>query len=212
MPRPRGVRNADFEDKRNALLDRLTDHALNTDLERASLRQFAQAAEVTEPTLRHYFTDRRGVVAAVMARIAERGSPFIALAAEPDADFDTSVKTYVDLCIAGALHAGFARAHAFGIIEGSADPELAKAYTDTLLEPSLQAVESRMKPFVDPDGKDPAQLRAIALALFGPMLVGVLHQRVLGGDEGRPLDMPDFFERLRDAVSKGFDPKADDEA
>ena len=45
MPRPAGVRNHDFEAKKTALLDTLSEFALNDDLRRPSLRQFAIAAQ-----------------------------------------------------------------------------------------------------------------------------------------------------------------------
>ena len=69
MPRPAGVRNHNFEAKRTALLETLTEFALQDDLRRPSLRQFALAAGASEPTLRHYFRDRQGVVIAILVRI-----------------------------------------------------------------------------------------------------------------------------------------------
>src|SRR6185312_2633328 len=65
LPRAKGVKNADYEAKRRELLDRMLPRFARLDLERPSLRQLAAAAEVTAPTLQHYFGDRTGVVAAL---------------------------------------------------------------------------------------------------------------------------------------------------
>ena len=69
MPRPAGVRNHDFESKRTALLDTLTQFALEDNMQRPSLRQFAIAARASEPTLRHYFRDRQGLIIAILQYI-----------------------------------------------------------------------------------------------------------------------------------------------
>ncbi len=204
MARPRGVRNPDFDEKRAALVNALVDHALNTGLTRASLRQFAIAAGVSEPTLRHYFTDRTGVVLAVMEAIAERGDRFMRFAATPLDTYEDSLKSYADLSLAGVKHGGFERAHAFGLIEGVADPKLGEAYLRLLLEPSLAAIEAKITGFIDPEGAKPDEVRAAALMFFAPMLLGVLHQHVLGGREVRPLDMQKYFGLLARGMAGAF--------
>lgn len=75
MPRPAGARNHDFDEKRAALLDALTDFALSADLRRPSLRQFAQAMNASEPTLRHYFGDRQGLIIEILENIGRKGAP-----------------------------------------------------------------------------------------------------------------------------------------
>jgi AcrR family transcriptional regulator len=49
--------------------------ALSGEIQRPSLRQLALAAETSEPTLRHYFTDRKGLVIAMMVELGERAQP-----------------------------------------------------------------------------------------------------------------------------------------
>src|SRR5690348_12324286 len=66
LPRTKGVKNADYETKRRELLERMLPRFARLDLERPSLRQLAAAAEVTAPTLQHYFGDRTGVIAALL--------------------------------------------------------------------------------------------------------------------------------------------------
>ena len=71
MSRPAGARNHDFCEKRTALLDTLTDFALAAALTRPSLRQIAIAANQSEPTLRHYFGDRQGLVLEIIENIVD---------------------------------------------------------------------------------------------------------------------------------------------
>ncbi|MEM6667558.1 MAG: hypothetical protein AAF638_14290 [Pseudomonadota bacterium] len=167
MPRPAGVRNRDFAEKRMALLDTLCDFALGSDLRRPSLRQFAMAASASEPTLRHYFKDRQGVVVAILERIGARGGPLWQTISLPAKTMATALEEYFRVSEAGMRHGGFIRAHAFGIIEGVADPVAAKAYLKNVLEPALGAVESKLA--ASGEGlSDHKLMRAAALAALAP--------------------------------------------
>lgn len=202
MPRPAGVRNRDFADKRAALVATLTDYALNADLRRPSLRQFAIAAEASEPTLRHYFNDRQGCVIAILECIGERGQALWNLIATPADDVHTAFDQYFRISEAGIRHGGFIRAHGFGIIEGVADPEVGKAYLRFVLEPALKAVERKFS--VSQAGDlDPKRLRAIALATLSPMLVMSLHQDLLGGDSEWEIDSGATLEAIQMLLSAG---------
>ena len=145
MPRPVGVRNKDFVEKRQALLDTLTQFALNADLRRPSLRQFAIAADASEPTLRHYFTDREGVVVAVLENIGRIGGPLWATIATPASDPATAITEYFRVSEAGMRHGGFIRAHAFGLIEGVANEAAGHAYLTYVLEPALSAIAEKLR-------------------------------------------------------------------
>ncbi len=158
-----------------------------------SLRQFAIKAGVSEPTLRHYFTDRQGVVIAIIGFFAEGARDWLARSAEPAATVVEAVNGYANLAMEGADTDIFAQAHAFALVESIHDPVVARAYLDLIIEPSLQAIENRMRPSVDPDGNEPERVRHAALALYGTVLIAVLHQRLLRGAEARPLDMSGFF-------------------
>lgn len=198
MPRPAGVRNHDFALKRADLVARLTDHALATDLRRPSLRQFAQACEAVEPTLRHYFGDRSGLILAILEEIGERAKPFWTLAGEPAANLDEAIAGYYRLSAAGMIHGGFVRAHAFGLIEGLADREAGAAYLRFVLEPSLAALERRLA--LTPgrlQGADRVRLRAAALSILTPLLGLSLHQDLLGGAQSDPLDMGAILSALQ---------------
>lgn len=58
--------------RREELVDRLADHLLAQGLEAASLRVLARAAGTSDRMLLYYFADKDALIAAVLARIAER--------------------------------------------------------------------------------------------------------------------------------------------
>ena len=58
--------------RRDELVDRLADHLLEQGLEAASLRVLARAAGTSDRMLLYYFADKDALIAAVLARIAER--------------------------------------------------------------------------------------------------------------------------------------------
>jgi AcrR family transcriptional regulator len=187
MPRPAGARNHDFDEKRAALLDALTDFALSADLRRPSLRQFALAAHQSEPTLRHYFHDRQGLVVEILENIGRRATPLWAMVATPSGNPATAFEEYFRISEAGMKLGGFTRAHAFGLIEGLADEVAGQAYLEHVLEPALKAVSEKLRGTPGaPKGDD--ALRAAALAALSPMLVMSLHQELLGGIKSAPID------------------------
>lgn len=187
MARTSGARNHDFEQKRATLLHVLTEFALNGEFRRPSLRQFAIAANASEPTLRHYFTDRRGLVIAIMETIGERGRPVWAEIAVPASSTSEAVQDVLRITFDGMTNGRFARAHAFGLIEGMADPQAGKAYLNHVLEPALDSVRRKLD--ATPGGPDDgAELRAAAIATLSPLIVMSLHQDLLGGRTVAPFD------------------------
>ncbi len=203
MPRPAGVRNHDFEAKRNALLDTLTQFALRDDLRRPSLRQFAIAAKASEPTLRHYFSDRQGLVIAILQHINQRALPLWDVIATGAADTATAVEEYFRVTEAGLTHGGFARAHAFGLIEGMADETVGRAYLETLLDPALDAVLRKLEATPGkPSTK--AERQAAAFMMLSPILVMTLHQQLLGGSDASPIDTDGFLKLIQGWLASGL--------
>ena len=203
MPRPAGVRNHDFEAKKTALLDALSEFALNDDLRRPSLRQFAIAAKASEPTLRHYFKDRQGLVIAILQHIHLRAIPLWDVIATGATDTATAVQEYFRVTEAGLTHGGFARAHAFGIIEGMADEKVGQAYLEFLLDPALKAVADKMDATPGTPETENAR-RASAFMMLSPILVMTLHQQLLGGKEASPVDSQGFLKLMQGWLASGL--------
>jgi AcrR family transcriptional regulator len=203
MPRPAGARNHDFGEKRLALVDLLTDFALEADLRRPSFRQFAIAANASEPTLRHYFEDRQGVILAILENMGNRGKHIWSLIALPASSQVEAVEQYYRVADAGRRHDLFTRAHAFGLIEGIADEDAGRAYLRYLLEPNLQAIIEKLG--ATPDSpQTPAALRAAAFAVLAPLLIMSIHQILLGGDKEAPIDSPATFGYLQSWLGSAF--------
>lgn len=197
------------QDRRHELLSLLAPAAIADRSAPVSLRQFAIKAGVSEPTLRHFFTDRRGVVIALIGYFAEGARRFLQESAKPEARLEDAVAGYGALALAGAQSRLFAQAHAFALVESIHDPDVAKAYLEIIIEPSLQALEQRLAPGMDPDGNaDPERVRHAALALYAPILIAILHQHLLRGEEVRPLDMTAFVADLTTLFTHGLQSKA----
>jgi AcrR family transcriptional regulator len=205
MPRPAGVRNHDFEEKRTALLDSLTDFALSADLRRPSLRQFALAVHQSEPTLRHYFTDRQGLVIDILENIGLRAGPLWAMVATPSASPAMAFEEYFRISEAGMRLGGFIRAHAFGLIEGLADEVAGRAYLEKVLEPALRAVSDKLRGTPGAPQEEFA-LRAAALATLSPLLVMSLHQELLDGARAAPIDSSAVIAQLQRWLSRALTP------
>ncbi len=60
------------DDRRTALIDLLADHVLAEGLSASSLRPLAKAAGVSDRMLLYYFKDKAEILAAVLARVADR--------------------------------------------------------------------------------------------------------------------------------------------
>ena len=201
MPRPAGVRNHNFEAKRTALLETLTEFALSDDLRRPSLRQFALAAQASEPTLRHYFRDRQGVVIAILGHIHDRAIPLWDVIKTGAPDTATAVAEYFRVTEAGLTHGGFARA--FGIIEGMADETVGQAYLEYLLDPALEAVSQKMDATPGRPETE-TERRASAFMMLSPILVMTLHQQLLGGQDASPIDTDAFMKLMQNWLASGL--------
>ncbi|AZU05031.1 hypothetical protein X907_2517 [Glycocaulis alkaliphilus] len=195
-------------DRQRELLDMLSVAAVADRSGPVSLRQFAIRAGVSEPTLRHFFKDRQGVVIAILHHFARQAGAWLALSASPADTLETAVKGYLDLALQGFDNSLFVQAHAFALVESIHDPVVGRAYLDIVVEPSLQAIEARLGPSLDPEGHNPDRVRHGALALYSTMLFAILHQRLLHGDEARPLAMNAFFSDLVTLFGGGLAPKA----
>jgi AcrR family transcriptional regulator len=173
-----------------------------------SLRQFAIKAGVSEPTLRHYFADRQGVVIAIIGYFAAGAQDWLKRSATPAASVEEAVRGYADLALEGADTDTFAKAHAFALVESIHDPVVARAYLDLIVEPSLKSIEHRLQPALDPDGVAPDRVRHGAISLYAPILIAVVHQRLLRGTEARPMDMSAFFNDLSELFAHGLKPES----
>jgi AcrR family transcriptional regulator len=199
-----GDRNRDFERKREQILDALQVRLLREDAPRVTMNEMAQAADVSLSTLRHHFGTRSDVVAAVLDRLGRLGAPYLAsVAAPPTEDVRASLTWLVRQLIRG-LRFGLGDLVGMGLSVGMRDPTVGPAFLRSMLEPMLQAVETRLAHHVRAGELADTDVRVAALALVSPLVLAVLHQKGLCGDTVRPLDLDALVEAQVDAFLHGF--------
>lgn len=196
--RTSGSRNADFEATRVSLLERVGRRLLARDGASASLRELAAAAEVSTATLRHYFVDREALVEAYFEHCHEQATRYLLLVTSHPLQEDAarSLRWALDLIRVGLENSSLSQLHALGLQAGMGSPTLGPAYLRNLLEPTLRCVEVRIERHQGRGelvGREP---RMIALQLVAPLLLAVLHQQALCGDQLRPLDTAALVEAL----------------
>lgn len=208
MPRTQGSRNADYAEERTALVTRLR-AALVTHPSPAQLsfRQLAALADVSAPTLRHYFANREGVFVAVLEDMHRQGLPYLAAAATlPIADARQSLRWFLESLLFG-WRAGVEALHRFGLTAGMGHPVLGPAYVQEILEPTLQALEARLARHVADGTLVARDVRHAALELLSPVVLALLHQDGLGGTRCRPLDVARFVEDLLESFLRAHEPR-----
>ncbi len=196
MGRPTGSRNPGYEERRTEIALRIAERITAPDGAQASFRDLASAAGVSLSTLRHYFGDRDGAVAAAMSEMRRQGEAWMQVArtVQVDLPLAASVRWYLDVFVRG-WEQGVGAMLSQGLVAGVGHPSLGPSMVDELLEPTLQATEARLAHHQQRGELDSqADLRHAALELVTPVLMGLLHQGPLGGARCRPLDVPAFLD------------------
>lgn len=192
MARTKGARNADYEAKRRELLGRLLPRFVDRTQGRPSFRQFAAAAGVTMPTLKHYFGDRSDVVAAVLEDYRRQGEPRLQLVAQPAGDFETSIREFAHELVNG-LQASDGAVRLGDVVsaslaEGLIDPEISPIALSCILNPAIEALERRLRAHIARgEMRETVDVQAAAIALLAPILLAVLHQDQMQGAGRQPI-------------------------
>ena len=194
MARTSGSRNRDYDEKRLALLRRLDPRLSDLSQTRPSFREMAGAAGVSVPTLRHYFTDREGVVQAYLVWQGGESARYRPLVATTEDPFEYSIRKVLRGSAFGLKDMGRIRTHVVGLTEGLHNERVGPSYLQATLEPLLASVEQRLTLHVARGEMRPVDLRHAAITLVAPLLLAILHQRELGGTSVRQMDFDRFIE------------------
>jgi AcrR family transcriptional regulator len=195
MARPSGVRNQDFEAKKKKLLSKLASYLLRDGVDGPSFRQLAIAAETSEPTLRHYFTNRSGLIVEVLEFIISYSEPFRDAVRQPQDSCEEAVMGYLDMTRGLSRNEQYSRAHALGIRESMADEAVQKVYLKQYVGEGIDAVAERL--IRSKGGPDTfATARHAAMMLVSSALTIVIHQEVLNGKDHAPIDEDDYREKI----------------
>lgn len=211
MSRPIGRRNADYEEARARLLERLQPALLRPGGAELSFSEMAEAAGVSAATLRHYFRSRDQLLTAVLEALHSAGLPFLHSAATLPIEGVRASLEWLLLQVAQGWRFGVGAIHALGLSAGLGHQQLGPSYVGEILEPTLQAAEARLARHVATGELEQCDLRHAALELLSPLVLGLLHQDNLLGVRCRPLDLDRFLtehlERFLRAYSRS-DPAA----
>lgn len=181
-------------------MQKLTLRLKQLDETRPSLRQLAAAADVTVPTLRHYFGSREEVVEAVLTEHRRLGDIYIQRSSEPRGGLRESIRSYLgDLAWAMTNGPRVGDLFAVGFIEGLLNQRLGPVCLENLIDPVVDALVIRLQAHRERGELDATDLRHAALMLVSPLLVACQHQYTMFGCGTRPLDMERFLDDLTDA-------------
>lgn len=207
MPRTKGVKNADYETKRRELLDRMLPRFARLDVERPSLRQLAAAAEVTAPTLQHYFSDRTGVIGALLEEYRKRDDGRLSETAQPTGPFGSSVRDFAHGFVFG-LQAGSAvrmgDVLAASLCEALADPKVSPLALVHIIDPAVDALTARLKAHAARGEMIETDAHAAALMLLSPLLLAVLHQDQMNGRERRRIELSTLADQVAEAFVRAY--------
>jgi AcrR family transcriptional regulator len=197
MTRPLGTRNAQFEDRRQALLLKAGARLAVQNTEPPSFRELALACGVSVATLRHYFGNRETLIKELFALHLDTGRRHLQNAERPPAareSIESSLREVLERIARGWTSGFLGSLHRIGLSEGLRHSATALDYLVDVLEPTLQALEKRLQASIDHGLIIECDTRHAALALVSPLLLALLHQHDLGGTRCRPLSVPNLID------------------
>lgn len=206
MGRRAGSRNLDYARTREEIVARLATGILSSKRAHLSFRELAHAADVPPSTLRHYFQDRTTAMDAALERVHDLGLRYVAEGATAErGDVRESLRWFLGYLVEG-WGRGVGRAHEIGLAEGVGDGALGPSYLRHLLEPTLHSAEARIALHMARGELGPCDARLAAIELVAPLVLVLLHQRALGGDSVRHLDVDGFLDGHLDRFLRAFAP------
>lgn len=203
MARPVGTRNQDFEEKRSALLRKLTGYLLRSDVIRPSFRQLAIAAETSEPTLRHYFQNRSGVIVDAFGLIQSESEHFRDTLRQPTSGSVDAVRGYFSYIEMLVKSERYTQAHVLGIRESLEDDDVKAAYLNKFVGPGVEALAERLSLTPGPPNTE-EDARSAAMMIVASSVAFILHQEVLNGGKHMPFDREAYFSRFSDWFLNGL--------
>jgi AcrR family transcriptional regulator len=185
----------------------MTLRIMRREVARPSLRQLAEAAGVTVPTLRHYFGGRSEVMTAVLEAYRQAGGRRLDALATPQVPFEESVRQFAFgllIAVQAPRDVKLGDVFAVSIAEGLLDAQIGPAALEYIVDPSVDVLQSRLRHHIERGEMIEADTRAAALMLLSPLLVAVLHQQHMGGAACNPVDLPRATEEICAAFIRAY--------
>lgn len=196
MSRTAGARNADFEQRRNALIDKARIRLSAQDGDAPSFRELALAAGVSVTTLRHYFGTREALIKAVFTLALQGAGKHLDRTRQTDTykdELQPVLEAFLSRLVQGWTSGHVGTLHRIGLAEGLRSPATGVDYLSDVLEPTLQALEARLRTYIAQGVIVECDTRHAGLMLLSPIILALLHQHDLGGTRCRPLDIPSLI-------------------
>ena len=193
-----------YEQVRARLLEAVEARLLKPDGAQSSFLELASAAGVSVPTLRHYFGTHEALLSEVMSDLRRKSLPYLySGAVEDHGDVRQSLKWMLEqFARSWPLYTG--PSHAFCLAAGIGHESLGPTYVRELLEPTLQAIETRLARHMAQGELRQSELRGATLALFGPLMLALLHQHQLGGARERSMDLQAFIQQHLEGFLRAY--------
>jgi len=207
MTRPLGTRNAQFEDRRQALLLKAGARLAVQNEDAPSFRELALACGVSVATLRHYFVNRETLIKELFTLHLDTGRRHLQNAQRPPAareSIESSLRDVLERIARGWTSGFLGSLHRIGLSEGLRHSTTALDYLVDVLEPTLQALEKRLQASIEQGLIIECDTRHAALALVSPLLLALLHQHDLGGTRCRPLSVPALIDQQVRMFSRAY--------
>jgi AcrR family transcriptional regulator len=186
----------------------MTERVMRREIARPSLRQLAEAAGVTVPTLRHYFGGRVEVVTAILEAYRQAGEGRLRMLAQPQGALEASVRDFASSFLLGMRAPRGVRlgdVFAVSIAEGLLDRGIGPKALEHIVDPAVDVLRQRLDAHVAAGEMRACDTRAAALFLLSPLLVAVLHQDQMGGAVSSPTDLPLAFEEICSAFLRAYE-------
>ncbi len=204
MGRPIGSRNQGFAERREKIAAAMSEKMMHADGARASLRELADAAEISVATLRHYFQDRDGAIRAAFEFFNREGQATLERVRAPVlGDLRRSIRIFLSEMLMG-LRSGLDEMLINGVEAGVHHDSLGPCFVNEVLEPLIQALELRFERHIEHGDMSEANVRHAALFLLSPVMFALLHQDGLSGSSLRPLDVEAMLEDQADLFVRAY--------
>lgn len=207
VPRPKGHRDASYEAKRRELLRKMSLHMMRREVAWPSLRELAAAADVTVPTLRHYFGGRPAVVDAIFEECLRLGRDGLDAQAVSDQPFAQSMRDYAQALVRALTAVREVRLgdiFAVSLGEGLLDTSISASTLRHILDPTIETLEARLRLHISRGEMVETDTRAAALMLLSPLLLASLHQHQLQGAADRPMKLAEMADDISAAFVRAF--------
>jgi AcrR family transcriptional regulator len=185
----------------------MTRRAMRRETARPSLRQLAESAGVTVPTLRHYFGGRPEVMTAILEAYHQAGARRLQALSAPPGDLEASIRDFAHsllMAVQAPRDVKLGDVFAISIAEGLLDEAIGPAALRYIVDPSVDVLQTRLRAHIDRGEMIETDTRAAALMLLSPLLLAILHQQHMGGATCNPADLPRLADEISDAFLRAY--------